>query len=176
MPSYEYRGIGPEDLGALISWIKSMPSVDTEPRDQEVGPLGRVLFFAGLLPLVPAEMIDYSDMSFRQPEAGSTVEYGAYLATTCLGCHGEGFSGGPIPGVPPDWPEAGNLTPDADTEIGAWSEQEFRSFFENGTKPDGTVVDASYMPWPIGQQFTDEEMDALWLFLRSLPATTQGNR
>jgi len=74
MPCCEYRGIGSEDLGALISWIKSMPPVDTEPRDQEVGPLGRVLFLAGVLPLVPAEMIDYSDMLFRQPEAGAIVE------------------------------------------------------------------------------------------------------
>ena len=59
MPSYEYRGIGPDDLGALISWIKSMPPVDTELREQEVGPLGRVLYLTGALPLVPAEMIDH---------------------------------------------------------------------------------------------------------------------
>jgi len=31
------------------------------------------------------------------------------------------------------------------------------------------------MLWPTRQQCSDEEMDALWLFLQSLPATTQGN-
>ena len=120
-------------------------------------------------------MIDHSDASFIQPDVGLTIEYGEYIAATCVGCHGQGLSGGGIPGVPPDWPEAGNLTPDKDTGIGAWSEQEFRSFFENGTKPDGAVVDTTYMPWPIGQQFTDEEMGALWLFLRSLQPTPQGD-
>jgi len=36
-------------------------------------------------------------------------------------------------------------------------------------------VDATYMLWPIGQQFTDEEMGALWLFPRSLQRTPQDN-
>ena len=36
-----------------------MPPVDTELREQEVGPLGRVLYLTGALPLVPAEMIDH---------------------------------------------------------------------------------------------------------------------
>ena len=120
-------------------------------------------------------MINHSDAWFSQPDVGFTIEYGEYIAATSVGCHGQGLSGGPIPGIPPDGPEAGNLTPDGDTGIGAWSEQEFRAFFENGTKPDGAVVDATYMLWPIGQQFTDEEMGALWLFPRSLQRTPQDN-
>ena len=125
MPSHEYRPMGPEDLGALVSWIKSMPPVDTDPVEQKIGLLGRVLFLAGQLPLIPAERIDHSDPSFSQPEADVTVVYGAYLATACAGCHGEGFSGGVIPGVPPEWPEAANLTPDVDTGVGLWSEDDF---------------------------------------------------
>ena len=176
MPSYEYRAMGPEDLGSLIGWIKSMPPVDTDPVEQQVGPLGRVLYVTGQLPLVAAEMIDHGDRTFTQPEAGVTVEYGGYLATSCLGCHGEGFSGGPIPGVPPDWPEAGNLTPDPETGLGSWTEEDFMSFFEDGTRPDGREVDPQYMPWPIGAAMTQEERQALWTFLRSLPPAPKGNR
>lgn len=175
MPSHEYRPMGPEDLGALVSWIKSMPPVDTDPVEQKIGLLGRVLFLAGQLPLIPAERIDHSDPSFSQPEADVTVVYGAYLATACAGCHGEGFSGGVIPGVPPEWPEAANLTPDVDTGVGLWSEDDFFSFFEDGVRPDGRQVDAAFMPWPIGQSFTDDEKRALWMFLRSLPATSKGD-
>ncbi len=47
MPSHEYRPMGPEDLGALVSWIKSMRPVDTDPVEQKIGLLGRVLFLAG---------------------------------------------------------------------------------------------------------------------------------
>jgi len=127
------------------------------------------------LPLIPAERIDHSDPSFSQPEADVTVVYGAYLATACAGCHGEGFSGGVIPGVPPEWPEAANLTPDVDTGVGLWSEDDFFSFFQDGVRPDGRQVDTAFMPWPIGQSFTDDEKRALWMFLKSLPATSKGD-
>jgi mono/diheme cytochrome c family protein len=161
MPSYEYRALGPDDLGALVSWIKSVPRVDTEPLDQAVGPLGRVLFLAGRLPLIPAELIDHSDPTFSQPEAGLSEEFGAYVATACLGCHGPGFSGGVVPGFPPDWPEAANLTPDVETGIGSWSEDDFFSFFDDGVRPDGRQIDAAYMPWTTGQSLSGEEKSAL---------------
>lgn len=176
MPSYEYRALGPDDLGALVSWIKSAPRVDTEPVDHAVGPLGRVLFLAGRLPLIPAALIDHSDPTFSQPEAGLSEEFGAYVATACLGCHGPGFSGGAVSGFPPDWPEAANLTPDVETGIGSWSEEDFFSFFDDGVRPDGRQIDAVYMPWTTGQSLSDEEKSALWMFLRSLPATPKGGR
>ncbi len=38
------------------------------------------------------------------PEPAPTAEYGRWIARQCSGCHGEHFSGGPIPGTPPDFP------------------------------------------------------------------------
>lgn len=169
MPSYEYRSLGPEDLGALVSWLKSAPPVDSEPIEQVVGPLGRLLFVTGRLPLVPAEMIDHADTRFEQPARGVTTEYGAYLATSCVGCHGPTLTGGRIPGTPPDWPAASNLTPDEGTGIGSWSKEHFLDFARTGNRPDGRRVDPTYMPWPALQAMTDEEREALWLYLRSLP-------
>lgn len=175
MPSHEYRPLGPRDLGALISWIVSLPDVDSEPAEQVVGPLGRVLFLAGQLPLLAAEVIDHGDATFRQPEPGVTVEYGAYMASSCVGCHGDGYSGGPIPGVPPDWPEAANLTPDTSTGLGSWSFEDFVAFVSTGSRPDGTAVDP-IMPIAALQAMTDVERDATWLFLQSLPPRTAGGR
>ncbi len=40
-----------------------------------------------------------------------TIDHGAYVANMCLGCHGAKLNGGKIPGGPPDWPPAANLTP-----------------------------------------------------------------
>ena len=88
MPSYEYGGIGPEDLGAWVSWIKSMPPVNTDHADQRLGPLGTVLFLAGQLPLLPAEMIDHDALSAAdssQPAVGVTAVYGEYIALSCPG-------------------------------------------------------------------------------------------
>jgi mono/diheme cytochrome c family protein len=46
----------------------------------------------------------------RAVERGVTVEYGRYLAAGCVGCHGAGYSGGKIPGTPPDFLPTANLT------------------------------------------------------------------
>ena len=100
---------------------------------------------------------------------GVTVEYGANLAVGCIGCHGEKFSGGPIIGVPPDWPEASNLTPAG--PLGSWSEEDFVMLMRTGVKPTGEEVNPQYMPWPAIGQMTDDELSALWLYLESLPPT-----
>jgi mono/diheme cytochrome c family protein len=174
MPSYEYRGIGPEDLGALVSYLEAAPPVDSPPRDQTIGPLARVLYLLGRFPLVPAEMIDHKDRSFTQPPEGETVAYGRYLAGPCAGCHGERFSGGKVPGTPPEWPLAANLTPDTVTGLGSWTEDQFISFFNDGRTPDGREVDPKVMPWPVVRSMTDSEKRALWTFLQSLPALPKG--
>jgi mono/diheme cytochrome c family protein len=178
MPSYEYGGIGPEDLGALVSWIKSMPPVDTEPVEQRLGPLGRILYAAGQLPLLAAEMIDHDALGgapFEQPDVGVTAEYGEYIALSCTGCHSPTYAGGPIPGMPPDYPAAGNLTPDMDSGIGAWTEDDFMSFFATGVRPDGRQVETLFMPWePLGQAMTETELQAIWTFLRTLAPAPKG--
>jgi len=174
MPSYEYRTIGPEDLGALISYLKAAPPVDSPPRDETIGPLARALYLFGRFPLIPAEMINHSDRSFSQPPEGETVAYGRYLAGPCAGCHGERFAGGKVPGTPPDWPLATNLTPDTVTGLGSWTEGQFMSFFNDGRTPDGREVDPKVMPWPVVRSMTDSERRALWIFLRSLPPLPKG--
>jgi mono/diheme cytochrome c family protein len=175
MPSYEYRSIGPEDLGALVSYIKSAKPVDSPPLRQTLGPLARVLYLLGRFPLIPAEMIDHTDKTFTEPAAGETVEYGRYLAGPCAGCHGEHFSGGKVPGTPPGWPLAANLTPDTATGLGSWTDAQFMSFFDTGKTPDGRQLDPQVMPWPVVRSMTDTEKRALWAFLRSLPPLPKGS-
>lgn len=177
MPSYEFRALGPRDLGALVSFIKSVPPVDTQHPSQKVGPLARALFLSGKFPLLPAEMVDHSDQSFSQPEVGVTVEYGAYLAVGCTGCHGPGLTGGLIPGMPPEAPPAFNLTPDEATGLGSWTEDDFHAFFATGVGPDGRAINPEFMPWPgIGAAMTRDELTAVWLYLRSVNAAPAGNR
>lgn len=173
MPSHEYRPMGPTDLGALVSWIKSVPPVDTQPFDQTLGPVGRMLYVTGQAPIVAAELIDHDDPTFEQPEVAPTEEYGAYLATACVGCHGADYAGGAFAGMPPDWPVPANLTPDPDTGIGDWTDEDFRHFAETGLVPEGRQLDATYMPWTALQAMTEVERDAVWMFLRSLPPTTR---
>jgi mono/diheme cytochrome c family protein len=169
MPSNEYREMGPEDVGALVSWLMAAPPRASDPVEQTVGPLGRLLYLAGQVPLVAAELIDHDDARFSQPDAAVTIEYGAYLATSCTACHRSDFAGGPFAGLPPESPDPANITPDVATGIGAWTEADFVTFFSTGARPDGRQVDPAFMPWTLGAAMTVLEKKALWTYLNSLP-------
>jgi len=176
MPSYEYYPIGDEDLGKMIAYLKSLPPVDNPLPKNSVRPLGRALFLAGQLPLLPAEMVDHSAPRTPAPPAGPTAEYGEYLAFSCVGCHGFGFSGGKIPGTPPDFPPATNITPDLESGIGSWTEEDFFRALRQGRRPDGSELNP-FMPWmTVTSQMTDDETRALWLYLRTVPAKPEGKR
>lgn len=175
MPSHEFNPLGDEDVGALVAYIKSLPPVDSDLPESSVGPLGRALFLAGQVPLLPAELIDHAAPRGAAPAPGATAEYGAYLATGCTGCHGAGFSGGKIPGTPPDWKAAANLTPDSATGLGRWTEQDFVRAMRTGKRPDGSGIDP-LMPWKGLANMTDTELQALWAYLRTVPAKPHGSR
>lgn len=175
MPSHEFHPLGDEDVGALVAYLKSLPAVDRDLPASSVGPVGRALFLAGELPLIPAEMIDHKAPRSLPPAKGATAEYGGYLATGCTGCHGPGFSGGKIPGTPPDWVPAANITPDPATGIGGWTERDFFRAMREGKRPDGSDLDP-IMPWKGLGQMTDMELQAIWAYLRTVPAKPRGGR
>ena len=176
MPSYEFYYLSDDDVASLIEYFRSLPPVERDLRENSVGPLGRILFLTGKLPLLPAEMIDHEGPRPESPPPGVTIEYGAYLAVGCSGCHGETLSGGPIPGVPPEWPEAANITPDPATGIGRWSRDDFFRALREGMRPDGTELRGEFMPWPNLKQMKDDELEALWMYLSSLEGKPYGGR
>ncbi len=172
MPSQEFFFLSDEDLGAMISYIKTLPPVDRELPRSSVGPLGRVLFLTGKLPLVSAEMINHEAPRPEVPPPGITAEYGRYLALGCVGCHGLDLAGGRVPGAPPDWPMAANLTPAGNLKN--WTEAEFIQTMRTGVKPNGEMFNAA-MPWQNVAAMTDLELRAVWKFLKSLPPVEKGS-
>ncbi|MGN6563370.1 MAG: c-type cytochrome [Thermomicrobiales bacterium] len=171
MPSDDYHNLGATDLAALIAYLKQLPPADSSDLPTTaLGPLGRALFVTGQLPLLPADKIDQRAPLQAPPPAGPTAQYGQYLASfACQGCHGPSYTGGKIPGGDPNDPPAANLTP---AGIGAWSETDFVHALRDGQRPDGTRIDTA-MPWPVFHNMTDDELRALYLFLRTLPAKGQ---
>jgi cytochrome c553 len=166
MPSQEFQYLSDEDVAAIIAYLRSIPPVDRELPSNSVGPLGRALLVAGQLPLVPAELIDHKTASRTAPPAGPTREYGQYLVRVggCVGCHGENLGG--APGHGPGQPDAANLTPAG--SIGSWTEADFVKAMRTGVRPDGTRI-SEFMPWKSVGMSTDDELHALWLYLRSVP-------
>jgi mono/diheme cytochrome c family protein len=177
MPSHEYWVLSDADLSALLGYVQSVPAVDAVQPLPLIRGLGRFLFATGRLDLVPAELIDHEAPRPRAPASGPTVEYGAYLASGCKGCHGPDLGGGLVGGAPLDWPPAANLTPDPETGLGPWSQDDFFRALREGTRPDGSAID-SVMPLRNTAEMTDLELSAIWAYLRSVPpvrtATPEG--
>jgi mono/diheme cytochrome c family protein len=176
MPSQQHYAMSDEDLGALLAYIQSLPPVDNELPELELALFPRLMYVACPMDfLVPAEFIDHDAPRPPAPERGATAEYGEYLAGLCSLCHGPGFSGGPIPGTPPDDPPALNITPAG--EIGAWSFEGFLTAMRTGVTPSGRQLDDTYMPYAsLFGDMTDEEWEAIWLYLQTLPLREYGNR
>lgn len=175
MPAQEFWALSDDDLAALIAYYRSIPPVDREIPAPALGPLARVLFLTGQLPLVPAELIDHDAARPPLPAMGPTAEYGAYLATGCTGCHGMGLSGGRIPGADPNWPPAKNITPDSETGIGSWSHEDFATALRTGVRPNGSAINP-VMPIQATRYMTDVELEALYRYLRTVEPKPYGNR
>jgi mono/diheme cytochrome c family protein len=108
------------------------------------------------------------------------VQQGKYIfaAAGGCGCHttkegglnagGRKFSGpfGVVYGT--------NITPDEETGIGAWSEQQFTDAMRYGVRPNGDKL-LPVMPYPSFRLMAVADMKALWAYLRSLPAIKRRN-
>lgn len=175
MPSHEFYHLSDEDLGALIAFLNQVAAAESDLPETTIGPMARLLYTTGEMDLIPAELIPHDASRPEAPEPGPTAEYGAYLAVGCTSCHGEGLSGGKIPGGPPDWPLAANITPDVETGIGSWTEEDFFRALREGRLPDGSQM-SDAMPWQMTRHMTDEEIRAIWRYLQSLPPRVEGNR
>lgn len=176
MPSYEYDTLGSEDLAALVAYLESLPPVDHHPAEISIGPLARWLYLTGELPqLLSAEIIDHDRKRPPAPEPGPTIAFGRYVASSCEGCHGSDLSGGPIPGVPPSWPEASNLT-FHETGLAGWAFEEFETLMRTGETPSGRTVQSRYMPWKNFRHMSDTETKAVWVYLQSLEPKPEGSR
>lgn len=172
MPSEVFAHLSDRDLAALIAYYRQIAPVDRELPATRFGPLGRALLATGRLNLLVAPKTPRLTPVDIEPSV--SPEYGRYLAdiSGCHGCHGFGLSGGRVAG-PPGLPPAANLTPAG--AIAQWTEADFTRAMRTGVRPDGTVMD-EFMPWRVYTGMTDDEVSALWLYLRTVPAKPFGNK
>jgi len=110
-----------------------------------------------------------------QPADGgqSIVDQGRYLATAgdCISCHsrpgGPAFSGGRALNTPFGVIYSANITPDANTGIGAWSEQQFERALRSGVAADGTHLYPAF-PYTAYTKVSDQDVHAIYVYLRTL--------
>jgi mono/diheme cytochrome c family protein len=114
--------------------------------------------------------------------AQTPVERGGYLVNAvmaCDGCHTprdkngfvmeKRFSGGSQLWDTPAYTVKGsNITPDRETGIGAWTDDEVKHAIRDGIHRHGRPI-APQMPFPFYKILTERDLDAIVAYLRSVP-------
>ena len=109
------------------------------------------------------------------------VKRGEYLARAgdCIACHtapeGRTFAGGRAMPTPFGTLYSSNITPDRETGIGKWSADDFYSTMHRGRFPDGGLIYPA-MPFASYTKVTRSDSDAIFAYLKSIPAVKQKNR
>ncbi len=168
MPCALYRSISDDDLASIVMYLRSVPTVEHDPGVSAYN-----------IPLPPAygPTID----SVTAPEPGLTVEYGEYVANLahCMECHSAvGQTGAPA--LDADHLGAGgfafhgpwgvvvapNITSHADG-IASVDDAALKAMITKGMRGDQPMLPP--MPYPYLARMTAEDLDALIVYLRSVP-------
>lgn len=169
MPIGMYRGLSDDDLASVVMYLRSLPATPTA---------GELPASEYHIPLPPAYGPPVETVS--APPRGATAEYGAYLAgpvAHCLECHTPmgpqgidasrlGAGGFEFHG-PWGTSVAANLTSSEDGLAG-YTDEQIAAMITEGKRPDGSPM-MPPMPYGYLAKMTPEDLQAVILFLRSLP-------
>jgi hypothetical protein len=166
-----------EDLSAVISFLRSNKPVHNPVPEHTVTMLGRVIKAFLIKPVGPGEEVP------RSVKRDTTAVYGKYISCSvanCVGCHtnrdmmtgaftGEPFAGGlkfEEPGVPTlISPDINPNTPGS--RIYGWSQQDFIKRIRMGK-----LIPYSHMPWNSFKRMSDNDLKAVYNYLKTLPASS----
>jgi mono/diheme cytochrome c family protein len=110
-------------------------------------------------------------------QSADVVARGAYLARVgdCVSCHtapgGQPYAGGYKLDTPFGFLLAPNITPDKVTGIGNWSSDDFWRALHQGVNKHGQDM-YPVMPFDFYTRVTREDSDAIYAYLRSVPAVS----
>lgn len=103
---------------------------------------------------------------------------GEYLAIAgnCASCHttatGEFMAGGVAFETPFGTLYSTNITPDADTGIGNWSERDFLNAMRHGVRPDNEHLYPAF-PYTAYTRISNEDIAAIYAYIQSIPPVNQ---
>ena len=171
MPSGLFNVMSEEDLTAVVAYLQTIPPVDNELPDTQLGPLFYALIGAGpLTNAMSGRVIEHGAPFTPAPAEGETAVYGEYLValSQCTACHGVELAGGQ---ACRDCPIGPNLTPGG--ELQGWTQADFVTVLRTGIVPTGRQL-SEFMPWQYFQHMTDTELAAIWAYLQAQPARESG--
>ena len=173
MPYGHFHFLSDQDTADLVAFLRTVSAVDNDVPERELtGPDPKPL----QLPPAPAQA----------PTSG--VERGRYIVTAVAGCgdchtpmgpngpdQSRALAGGGVPREGGQIEVAPNITPDRNTGIGSWSEDDIVKLLKTGSGPGGQEVHGLMRevienpPWGGFNQLTDQDARAVAAYLKSIP-------
>lgn len=181
MPYVFYNQLDPEDVKAMIAYLRSLP-----PQPVTLDPIRLPMPLPLVMRLIPSD-----PRPTPRPDGSDELALGKYLAfaSSCFECHTKRNDKGEPVGIPfaggnpfslPGGGKAisANLTPDKDTGIGKWSRADFIARFRTRSPERAALIQPgpqdydSEMPWTAYAGMSDADLGAIFAYLQSLPPTT----
>lgn len=175
MPYKYYGQMDKEDIYSIIAYIRTLEPVEAEYPEREIDfPMSLIVN------LIPSEP-EFHEM----PDPNDKVAYGRYLSGACMECHTpfengqpnfeKAFQGGaefPLPKG--GWVISSNLTPDKETGLGNWTEeqfvQRFKQYADSSYAPHycGPNEFNTIMPWVMFSGMEERDLEAIYAYLQTL--------
>ena len=150
-----------QHIQAVIAYLRSLPATGRPTPDppDTLSPLGLILIGAGKMPAGHPVFTG----AIMAPSKAATAEYGEYILSyqDCRSCHGADLQGG-VPG------QLGTIGP-ALAIVKDWKLGDFIATLRTGTDPNGYHLDGNKMPWRSIGKMDDEELSAIYAYLKRLP-------
>lgn len=135
--------------------------------------IGIIVVIGGLITM-PYRSYDVKQFANEtESERKDSIKRGEYVALTsdCVACHQtkdrkEDLSGGFAVETPFGTLYSSNITPDKETGIGNWTEQQFADAVLNGKGPNGPLYPA--MPYTSYVKMADQDIHDLWNYLQTV--------
>jgi mono/diheme cytochrome c family protein len=179
MPYPYYGRMDPEDIYSIIAYLRTLEPIENAvPESKADFPVNLII---NTIPQRPS----FS----KKPNPSDQIAYGKYLvnAAACVECHTPAENGQIVAGLEfgggrdfrfPDGSvvRSSNITPHPTSGIGTWTLENFLARFRQYS--DSTYVSRdvpagefnTLMPWTMYAQMTDEDLSAIYAYLRTVPA------
>ena len=181
-PYTVFNGMAEQDLKDVVVYLRSVPPVNRATPAKKISvPLFESVF-------LPAWLATFAAVETPPKSAATSgVARGEYLTRAvshCGECHtprtmtmavdNTRFLAGNPKGKGPEGSAVPNITPDRETGLGSWSEEQITDYLETGNKPDGDVAGGLMAEVIQGssagfKDLTKADRQAIAKYLKSIP-------
>ncbi|GAL85136.1 cytochrome C [Sporocytophaga myxococcoides] len=178
MPHPAYGKMDEEDIKCIIAYLRTLKPVGKQaPKSKADFPMN---FIINTIPQKP----DFQ----KVPDTTDQIAYGKYIytAAACTDCHTKQDNGSKIKGMEDaggfEFPlpyggtvRSANITPDKETGIGNWTEEQFVKRFKaysDSAARNMNVQEGRFnttMPWTMYAGMKEGDLKALYAYLKTIP-------